>query len=118
MRQDIDWNNIREVQQEIHAWANRTFPKRTDYGAFTKLVMEEIPELIQHKKEKGVKDIGPELADTFILLMDLAMMWGVDIPSALANKMEVNDRRMWNFDPVAGVYQHVAIKHPPVEQKE
>lgn len=102
----IDWNDLRDVQDEIHRWAGEQFPHRTDHHAIYKLVVEEIPELMMHKKEKGMQDIGLELADCFILLMDLASMWGVELDDAIYEKMQINYARQWNMDE-NGIMQHV-----------
>lgn len=103
----IDWNNLLDVQQEIHRWASEQFPHRTDHHAIYKLVVEEIPELMMHQKEKGMAGIGLELADCFILLMDLASIWGVDLDDAIYEKMQVNYARRWNKG-ANGIMQHVA----------
>lgn len=105
---DIDWNDLRAVQDEITRWAQETFPHRTDHHAAYKLNMEEIPELMMHKKEKGTEDIGPELADCLILLLDLASLWEVDVVEALRAKMAVNYGRSWNMD-ANGIMQHVPL---------
>lgn len=106
----MNWNKIDEVSNEIHAWANRTFPGRVPDSSLFKLVMEEIPELLAHKKEHGTQDIGLELADCFILLMDLAKIWKVDIAIAIRDKMEINNQRMWALDPSTRFYNHVVPK--------
>lgn len=106
VNRDIDWTSIRAVQDEITLWASGRFPHRTDHHAIYKLMVEEIPELAMHKKEHGTEGIGPELADCFILLMDLASLWGVDVVQAIRAKMEINYRRNWNMD-VNGIMQHV-----------
>lgn len=105
---DLDWNNLRQVQLEITRWAQETFPHRTDHHATYKLNMEEIPELMMHKKEKGTENIGTELADCFILLLDLGSLWGVDVAQAIEKKMRVNYARQWNMD-ANGIAQHVKI---------
>lgn len=106
---DINWNDLRAVQDEITRWAQETFPHRTDHHAAYKLNMEEIPELMMHKKEKGTEDIGPELADCLILLLDLASLWEVDAVEALRSKMAINYGRTWNMD-VNGIAQHLPLQ--------
>lgn len=105
-----NWNNMRAVQDEITRWATETFPHRTDHHALYKLVLQEVPELLTHKKEKGTEDIGTELADCFILLLDLASLWEVDVVDAIRAKMAVNYARKWTQDE-NGIMQH--IKAPP-----
>lgn len=106
---DINWNNLSQVQAEITRWASERFPHRTDHHAIYKLMVEEIPELAIHKKEKGVGTIGTELADCFILLLDLASLWNVDIAQAIWDKMRINYARQWNMD-INGIMQHVPVQ--------
>jgi hypothetical protein len=106
---DINWNDLSQVQAEITRWASEQFPHRTDYHAFYKLMMHEIPELAVHKKERGVGTIGTELADCFILLLDLASLWKVDIAHAIFEKMQINYDRVWEKDE-NGIMQHVPAR--------
>lgn len=108
-----NWQDIGAVQAEITRWAQATFPHRTDHHAIYKLMVEEIPELAMHKKENGTDGIGPELADCFILLLDLASLWGVDVADAIETKMRINYARTWNKDPDTGIMQHVNQKMAP-----
>lgn len=103
---DLDWTSIRAVQVEITRWAEQQFPGRTDFAALAKLVLHEIPEMLVHKKERGLDQIGLELADCFILLLDLASMWQVDVAAAIREKMQVNYNRTWNRDE-NGIMQHI-----------
>lgn len=107
---DVDWNNIREAAEYINRWAQETFPGREPSGSLSKLVLEEIPELLQHKKLRGTEDIGLELADCFILLLDLSVIWGVDLAQALMEKMEINACRFWERDKETGLWSH-AVPH-------
>lgn len=102
----VDWVNMRQAQIEITRWANEQFPGRTDHAAVFKLVVHEIPELMIHKKEKGLEGIGTELADAMILLLDLASLWGVDMAQAVEAKMGINYHRTWERD-AHGIMQHV-----------
>jgi NTP pyrophosphatase (non-canonical NTP hydrolase) len=103
----VPWSNVYSAQRAIHKWANETFPGRDPVASLTKLVMEEIPELLQHKKQHGTDHIGEELADCFILLLDLAAIWNVDLPVAIRNKMYKNASRQWAKDHATGLYNHV-----------
>lgn len=102
---DIDWNDLRAAQDEITRWASEQFPHRTDHHAIHKLMVEEIPEMAMHKKEKGTEAIGTELADCLILLLDLASLWEVDVVEALRTKMKTNYARQWKMDN-NGIMQH------------
>ncbi|AXH72351.1 MAG: HNH endonuclease [Caudoviricetes sp.] len=89
------------LQDEIAAWADEHYPSRTYHNAMTKLVMEEIPEILRHPSDPM------EWADAFILLLDAAKLQGVDIAKAVRDKMEINRRRTWAVDPNTGVMRHV-----------
>jgi NTP pyrophosphatase (non-canonical NTP hydrolase) len=103
----IDWNDIRQVQRHINEWADHTFGYGRDpQASLSKLVLEEIPELLSHKKVRGLEGIDLEFADTLILLLDLADMWGIDVPKALENKMSINHKRRWKLDESTGFYNH------------
>lgn len=113
----IDWNHLREVQDRVWEWANSAFgTQRTYKQSLDKLVYNEIPELLSiAARPGGIDTIGPELADCFILLLDLATMWEVDLPEAIAEKMTKNYKRTWAVHPVTGIAQHVEVvpEEPP-----
>jgi NTP pyrophosphatase (non-canonical NTP hydrolase) len=104
---NLDWDSMSVAQKAINDWANKTFPDRVPEASLVKLVMEEIPELLAHRKEKGTEGISGELADCFILLLDLATIWDVDVGTALFQKMSVNIQRQWTHDPATGFYNHI-----------
>lgn len=92
----------------IHNWANKTFPDRVPQASLSKLVMEEIPELLVAKKEG--KPLEGEMADCFILLLDLCAIWGIDPGQAIADKMDINRSRFWERDEATGFYNHTGEK--------
>lgn len=87
------------LQDYIHQWANKVFPNRTIHHALLKMY-GEISECIENPKDPA------EWADVGILLFDLAAMNGVDIISAMQNKMEINIKRKWKIDNM-GIMSHV-----------
>lgn len=91
---------IADVQKLISGWADRTFPNRTIGEAILKL-KKELAEL----DTAGYLDAG-EFADVAILLLDIAQLAGIDIATAVANKMVINEKRVWQkLDD--GTHQHV-----------
>lgn len=94
-----------EARDRIHAWASRTFPDRVPEASLFKLVMEEIPELLMARKEG--KPLEGEMADCFILLLDLCKIWNIDPAMAIFRKMEINSGRSWNKDVATGFYNHI-----------
>lgn len=117
----LNWDSITEVSLYIHYWAERTFANRNPDASLFKLVLYEIPELLTHKRNRGANGIEGELADCFVLLMDLSVIWNVNLKNAIRDKMQLNERRSWRQDD-AGLYQHVNLAAsttilPPVESE-
>ena len=83
-------------------WADSVFPNREEEDALRKLMLEEIPELLN-----GGRDDPGEYADVLILLVDVAHMRGVDLVAAAQEKMAVNEARSWEYDPKTGSIHHV-----------
>lgn len=92
---------IAALQDEISEWADTVYPSRTATQAMIKLVMEEIPEILQNPTDPL------EFADAIILLIDAAKLSGIDIVEAAREKMAINRRRSWKVDPDTGVMRHV-----------
>jgi hypothetical protein len=93
---------VSEMQTLIKNWADSVYPNRTAQSALTKMVMEEIPELIA-----GGIDDPLEFADIAILLFDAAALLGIDIEQAVKDKMAINVARRWKIDAVTGIMKHV-----------
>lgn len=99
---------ITESQRMIAEWADAVYPNRTPEHAITKMMLHEIPELLQG----GVND-PLEFADVAILLFDIAHLKGIDIGKAIADKMKINKQRIWGIDRHTGLMSHVKL---PVEE--
>jgi len=95
---------ITKSQRMIAEWADSVYPDRTPEHALTKMMMHEIPELLQ-----GGVDDPLEFADVAILLFDIAHLKGIDIGKAISDKMEINKKRIWGIDPATGVMSHVKL---------
>lgn len=98
MRRDDDIG-IRALQQEITEWANEVFPDRTIGSTIAKLLEDELPEFESRPTDAG------EYADLVILILDIAGQQGIDVATAVKNKMSVNRDRTWRrLD--GGKYRH------------
>lgn len=121
-----NWDSIAQAQGHITRWANANFPHRTAHHALSKLVLEEIPEMLQTvremeaaKKRNEAVDllaVEKEFADTLILLFDLASLWRIDIQRGLRDKMLINEHRMWAIDE-SGIAHHVTVTHPEIVEQ-
>lgn len=81
------------LQSEIVKWADSISPRRRPQDTVVKLVSEasELLDAVLNKPE----EVGQELADNFILLLDLADMHNVDLVGEAWKKMDVNRSREW-----------------------
>lgn len=95
----VNWDSIREAQGAITAWADRQFPNRKPEHTLLKMY-EELGEYARNMKS------GLELADTLVLLFDLAAMHGIDIAESLREKMRINNKREWVVDESTGLMRH------------
>jgi hypothetical protein len=90
--------DIRNITLDIVSWADEVFPERTPEGTINKLI-EELKELSDNPLDAW------EMADVFILLLDLCDMLGFDLAKITAHKMNVNRNRRWHIEN--GVFKHV-----------
>jgi len=94
--------SVENLQARIANWADRVFPDRTAQNALQKLVMEEIPELLN-----GGLDDPLEYGDVLILILDVAHLRGIDAVAAAHAKMEINENRHWARDRHTGLMHHI-----------
>lgn len=83
---------------QVWAWAEQTFPRRTDQSMFLKLY-SEIGELAESGGDRL------EFADVMILLLDYALRKGIDVQKAIEEKLETNKSRNWAVNDL-GVMRH------------
>jgi NTP pyrophosphatase (non-canonical NTP hydrolase) len=93
-------DSVSEFQREVSKWASETFPHQTPHSKMAHL-RKEIEELGADLGD------GEEMADCFILLLNLAEMAGVDLMRAAKRKMEINRKRTWGAPDADGVCHHV-----------
>jgi len=101
-------SEIKDLTKEIVEWADSVFPDRGPQAALLKL-FEETGELVKNPKSPG------EYADICIMLFDLANMNGIDLSSAIKDKLQINKRRTWEKS-LTGTLQHTIF--PDFEPSE
>lgn len=94
-------DRVSDLAEVVKKWADEVYPDRTPEAALIKLIMEEVPELLN-----GGLDSPGEWGDLMILLIDAAHLRGIDIVQAAFDKMEVNKKRTWKINPVTGIMKH------------
>lgn len=94
-----------KLQTQISQWADKLIPPkdRTIWNACTKLVMEEIPELLMDVHQDG-KPSEEEVADVLILALDIATLCGYNAKEIVEKKMRINMDRKWDIKN--GVLKH------------
>lgn len=97
--------SVSEFQSEVSKWAYQTFPHQTPHSKMAHL-RKEIDELAENTSD------GEEMADCFILLLNLAEMAGVDLMTEARRKMEINRKRKWGAPDADGVCHHVKQNAP------
>ena len=99
--------DVETLQERITRWADTVFPDRTAQNALQKLVMEEIPELLN-----GGLDDPLEYGDVLILILDVAHLRGIDAVAAAHAKMGINENRHWARDRNTGLMHHIRELEP------
>lgn len=90
---------VAEFQKQIATWAEVAFPHQTARSKFIHL-RKEIEELGADLSD------GEEMADCFILLLNLAEKAGVDLMAKALWKMDINRTRKWGAPDADGVSHH------------
>lgn len=93
-------NDTLQFQREVSTWAQETFPNQTPASKLAHLC-DEVEEL------KLCPDDGEEMADIFILLLNLAEMNGFDLMHEARAKMTKNRARKWGKPDERGVCKHI-----------
>lgn len=103
---------VPHAQEVVVNWIEQIQPDRDRLVCLSKLVTEEVPELCIALKNEDREAVKSELADCFILLLDLAHLAGVDLDEAFREKMALNGDRTWRVDQ-HGLLQHVKSEEEP-----
>lgn len=90
---------IKENSQSICDWGDSVFGKADTLKAYAIRAQEELRELIEAiDASETEEEIVGEAADVTILLHRLVGTIGLDLYSAVDNKMTINRQRQWGKD--------------------
>ena len=97
------------TQKEITAWANETFGESTVWYLYQRLYMEhdEFSCAIGENPNEDKLQVVDELADLYIVGVQIAEKLGIDLMERVSEKMEKNKARKWAKDPEDGMWKHV-----------
>lgn len=90
---------VSALQQEVFEFAEKTFGAGREDAAWKKL-FEELGEVLKSPRDPA------EWGDVFILLFDLATIYGVQVDEATRTKLATIANRVWNRTET-GTFQHV-----------
>lgn len=122
-------SSLDNLIDEIHEWQRETFPHSSFGGASEHLKREtqelwehyhnpETQELWEHYHNPAlwqterveplgtVQERAEEMADIFFLLVQLAVLEGVDLATAVDAKLTKNRARKWKAPDAMGVVEH------------
>lgn len=99
--------SLNEFQDDISQWQRDTFPGVLPQAAIGRL-KKELDELSNEVAEGNVRHdrIADEVADCFVVLVQVADALGVNLNRAVTRKMNINYRRDWHIN-ADGTGQHV-----------
>lgn len=96
-------NTIGRMTIEVDDWIGEIHPHRDSFDTAIKL-SGEVSELL-HAMHTREGNLGEELADCMILLLDIANIRGVDLVDEFYKKMAINRNRKW--EKVQGALKHI-----------
>jgi NTP pyrophosphatase (non-canonical NTP hydrolase) len=100
---------VHELQRVIGEWSRRTFPQSTIDSTIRHLWTEmvELDRAFTSGKDENCRE---EVADLFILLVQLCNRAGIDLQQAVRQKHEENLNRQWDAPDEYGVVYHTKGK--------
>lgn len=119
-------SELSEFQKEVGEWADETF-KHDDYSLYSLFLhlgkeikelgiaiadfmgqaLQNLKELPNRPKQLDRQKLNNELADCFILLLNIAHICNIDLLDESRKKMERNRKRKWRKPDKDGVIEHV-----------
>lgn len=101
--------DIQTFMEEITAWADKTFPDQPVLGKLSHL-RDEVKELQSAVDNGDPQDMADELADCWILLLNISKKIGYTeqgIATAIRTKMAINRNRIWGKKGTEGQIYHI-----------
>lgn len=95
----VNHPTVMDLQHTVYSFAQETFGQGREDAAWKKL-FEELGEVLKDPTSPG------EWGDVFILLLDMATIYQVDVGQATLDKLEVIRQRVW-ARTATGTFQHV-----------
>lgn len=97
---------LQELQDDIAQWSDQTFGSHCRLQGMLAHLRKEVQELSDHPDDTA------ELADCFMLLLDISRSMNVDTHQLIQetrNKLEINKQRRWGEPGPDGEVEHLRI---------
>lgn len=106
--------SLRAMTKLVGSWTSKTFVEAGRLGATNHIIDEgkELKEVMEEIVVRGVTpenkyELGLELADLQILIMDIAFVNKVDLTDFTLLKHFINTQRVWSAPDERGVQHHI-----------
>lgn len=97
--------DLKDIQDDIKAWADSALPHRTFRSQIVHLE-KEVAEL--DAEEGDIVKMREELADCIILCLNIAGIYNFNMEEAVLEKMQINRNRTWEVvDKITGYTHHL-----------
>lgn len=96
------------LTKKLNKWAAKTFPNQT-IKSKTIHLRKEVDELLEAIEKQDIKEAHVEMADIFILIVNIAFISGLSpfrFLLTVKRKLDVNLKRNWHKADSDGVYHH------------
>jgi len=101
---------VQKLMDELREWGDATFGDKQNPSGIAAHLVREAKELHDAILRSDSGNDWMELADCFILLLEVASHLGVDVFTLVClarRKFEVNKRRKWGEPEADGSVQHI-----------
>ena len=87
---------LSRMTEAVVLWIQDYLPNDKRDSVNTSIKLSEEASELTHAIYSGDGDVGEEIADCIILLLDIAFLNNVDIEEEFWKKMRTNEMRTWN----------------------
>ena len=94
------------MTKEVVDWISPLLPDAVRDPVNTSIKLSEEASELTQAIYSGTGNVGEELADILILLVDIAYLHGIDLQEEFNEKMGVNRQRVWNLEKGALKHAH------------
>ncbi len=124
MNRSKDESELSKFQQEVGKWGKEVFGRENINQSIKSLITHLWKEVLELDKEANRytfptmnEKVKKELADCFILLLDISSLMSCDLLGEARKKMEINRSRTWGKPDKDGVIEHEREERPLIDKR-